>query len=249
MRISLKKVTLALVWGWVILLTLSLVTRYLAITPNSFHHVTMVAAARFDHDGEASLPAWYQGMGLFMCGVFLSAVAVRTHQRRMKGAKRWAILSCLFGLCSADEVAALHETFGNSLSSHIGHLGFGVYSWIIAGVPLVTVLAIAFVPLILKMPRPIMITLILAGVFYVVGAVGFEVIEAKIDNLYGTMPFVYVTAVEETFEQIGIILFIRGALAYAQEIRAFDSIVVTECGNLVSEPADEAPPAEKRRLA
>jgi hypothetical protein len=223
MRISLKKVTLALVWGWVILLTLSLLTRYLAITPNPIHHVRMVIAARFDHDGEASLPAWYQGMGLFMCGVFLAAVAARTHQRRMPGATRWAILSGMFALCSADEVAMLHETFGNSLSAHLGHLGFGVYSWILGGIPVVVALAIAFVPLILKMPRAIMITLIVAGIFYVIGAVGFEVIEAKIDALYGTMTFSLVSAVEETFEMIGIILFIRGTLAYAHEIQAFES--------------------------
>ncbi len=249
MTISIRRLTLALWIGWAVLLALSLVTHQLSTDANAFYHVRAAVAARFDHDGEASLPAWYQASALLVCALVAAAIAMRSRAMRLPASGRWAVLAAVFVYCSCDETAVLHETFGRTLSHHLGRLGFGVYSWIVVGIPVVVALVVAYWPLLSRLSPPIRNTLLLAGVCYVTGAIGFEVIEARFDALWGSMSFSLIAAVEETLEMAGIILFLAGALAYARDISAFEVIRVESTPGAPRPDASVIPLPDSRRSA
>ena len=54
----------------------------------------------------------------------------------------------------------------------------------------------------------------IAGAVYLAGAMGVELIEARLDELWGSLPFSMMVVVEESLEMAGMIVLIHALLSY-----------------------------------
>lgn len=181
----------------------------------------------FDLDEEANLPTWYSTIALLAAGL-LSAVIAFLGRRRHPGELRfWAGLAAGFAYLSIDELAMLHDKFGGTLATSLGVQGHGWtrYVWVVPALLAVSVLAITYVGFVTRLPARVRRLAILAGVLYVGGAVGCEMIGARLVALGGpaaltSAAYTVEVIVEETLEMTGVAVWIYAQLIYLVEFLA-----------------------------
>lgn len=170
----------------------------------------------FDLDAEAAAPAWYQTGLLLVCAGLLWVIG---SSRRPNDAlaRYFRFLGWVLVYLSADENAAIHETLGFWIANHFGH-AMGVYAWLIPGIAFVIYMTIISWKNLKALPPATRRGMILAAVVYVVGAAGFDLIESRLDYLWGTLSFSMLTVVEESLEMAGLVIFIHTLLSYIRSL-------------------------------
>ena len=151
----------------------------------------------FDLDEENNLPTWFSSFLLLNNAFFLGLVA-RSNQIQDK--LYWRIMSVGFLVLAIDEVAGMHETF-NSLIE---------INWAIPGAILVLLLAVAFIPFLLRLRRGLAGLFILSGVVFVSGAIIVELLSENMDS--DSLAYMLAVALEEGLEMLGAWLFLRTLL-------------------------------------
>ncbi|MGH3090646.1 MAG: hypothetical protein ACRDSJ_25485, partial [Rubrobacteraceae bacterium] len=135
---------------------------------------------------------------------------------------RWGLLSVIFVYLSSDEMLRLHERMsGGLLQPALEVLGYepsGIfrYPWIIVYVPLTLVFVLAYLRFWLDLPSKIRTLFFVSGSLFVWGAVGAEMINGLLHDLYGQGGLLYaaMTHLEEFLEMIGIVVFVYALLSY-----------------------------------
>jgi hypothetical protein len=170
----------------------------------------------FDLDAEANLPSFFQAQTLLACGVALSVVAVNERVRGAAQALRWLGLALAFFYLGADEAAMLHDRMGPPAMQLFG-AGPNHVDWMLPMGILAGGFGLWILPLLFAIPRRTASAFIVAGLVYVGGAVGFEVVGKFAADLYGYSSFQYVVTVvlEEGGEMLGVALMLRAVLRYA----------------------------------
>ncbi len=164
----------------------------------------------FDVDEEESFTNWFSTIILFIASVLLFLIARIKKNDQDPFKNHWYGLAWGFGLLSMDEVAGLHETL-NTVTD---------FAWTIPGAFIVLVVFLLYLKFILHLPKPTSTLFCIAGSIYVGGSVGVEhladyYVEAfEMDN-FGYQIF---TAVEETLEMLGVVIFIQALLKYLMSI-------------------------------
>jgi hypothetical protein len=178
-------------------------------------------ARRLDVEREWSVPTAFSTLLLLFASLLLGLItAVR---RRQTGSPEWhwAILSIGFFAMAADEALSFHEMLiqpGRRLLGG-GDLGFLYFPWVVPGIALVLVLALFFWRFVLELPPRTRGAFLLAAAVYLGGAIGVEIVGARIVESHGPQSagYVLLTTVEEGLEMAGILLFIRALLNYLAE--------------------------------
>lgn len=166
----------------------------------------------FDLSNEQTFATWYASL-LFLFSAFLLVLIAVVHRGsdRGKEAVYWGGLAVVFLLLSADEVAMVHEWTAN-----LAPAGRGVfyYSWVFAGLALVGGLSVVYVPFVLRQNRRLRLLLVAAAVVFVGGALGMEMLNAWLEDYYPSAQLAYMltTAVEESMELAGLIVFVYALL-------------------------------------
>lgn len=173
----------------------------------------------FDLDDEGTLPAWYSSAILLFCSALLGAIAVLARQASDKDWTRWALLGAIFVFLSADEASAIHETAIMPLRNAFGFSGVLHFSWVIVAAPLVAMAGFFFLPFLFRLPPRHSLRFMLAGVIFVGGALGMELISGHNASSYGVHSRSYILAAmtEETLELVGSTLFLVSLLGYLRE--------------------------------
>ena len=213
-RISIRRVTIALAVLSALFSVMGLVTQILAPGPANeltWSHV-------FDLDAEATLPAWFSTAMLLVSALLLWMIGTsRDAGDRFAG--HWKFLAAVFLYISADENASLHETFGYWISRQFGDLEFmNVYAWLIPGVAFLIYMAVVSWKFLGHLPSATRRGMVTAAVLYVTGAGVIEGIEARLTLLEGTLQFSKLTVVEETLEMVGLVIFIHVLLSYLRAL-------------------------------
>jgi hypothetical protein len=80
----------------------------------------------------------------------------------------------------------------------------------------------------LSLPGSTALLFTLAGLMYVGGAVGMEVIGGKYDDIYGNddMTYQMLTIVEETLEKLGLAVFLFALLRYLSRGRPYLRVTI-----------------------
>jgi hypothetical protein len=122
----------------------------------------------------------------------------------------WFVLAIGFHLLSIDEVVGMHE-YVNTVSEDI--------RWTTFAAVIVALLGLAYLPFLSALPSRIRLLFIVAAVVYVGGAVGVERATDWYDahDLLDTLAYNLWTAVEETMEMTGAIVFIYALLLVETE--------------------------------
>ena len=164
----------------------------------------------FNLDAEACLPAWYSSTLMMLCALLLAGHAAIL-RKRSRDARRWGILAVLFVYLSLDEQAGIHELGGN-ISRLYDFQGFLRFSWVVVAAPLIVIGGLYFLPFLRRLPSPFGRRFFWAGVVFVTGAFGMEMIGGYVSDHFGReLAFGVEVIAEESLEMIGLTLFF-GAL-------------------------------------
>lgn len=169
----------------------------------------------FDANREKSFPNLYSAYALLFCSFLLGMVALA---RRTAGARyvvHWALLSVIFLYLSVDEALVIHEKLIAPLRSAFDTGGFLRHAWVIPGIVAVLVLGLAYLRFVLDLPTRIRNLFVIAGIMYVGGALGMEMVGGYYLSVFGeTLGEKLVTNTEESFEMLGVVVFIYALLLY-----------------------------------
>jgi hypothetical protein len=177
----------------------------------------------FNVDFERNVPTWFASMGLGLVGFHFLLVSYYRHLLQKDFVLHWFFLGLIFMAISMDEFGQLHEQIIRPLRDSFNTSGFLYYPWILpAGILTVIVGGIYYV-FIQELLWETKLAFILAGLFYVGGALGVEAIGGYyFDNYirpYGTsynLVYLFITHLEELFEMIGTVLFLYVGMRYVQ---------------------------------
>ena len=164
---------------------------------------------------EQNVPTWWSSLLLAACAVTVSFIAATTPRapRRFKG--HWALLSAIFCYMSIDEFVEIHEWL-NSIEAFDNRSGFLHYGWVIPAGVLVAVFALSYLKFLFHLPPKTRIAVALAGLLFVGGAVGTELILGAWTDAHGESNFTWaaIGAVQESMEMMGSSLFLVAMLRY-----------------------------------
>jgi hypothetical protein len=165
---------------------------------------------------EGNLPSWYSSMSLLFCAALLSIIAATKHIARNRYALHWKGLAIIFLALSIDEAVGFHERLTVPTRAVLNTGGLLHYAWVIPGAIFALGCGLAFLGLLMSLPAKTRYLFVLAGVVFVGGAIGMELLGGYIDNLYGSnnLLFSMQVVIEETLEMLGIWIFIYALLSY-----------------------------------
>jgi hypothetical protein len=169
-----------------------------------------VHGAFFDLDEEESFGTWFSAVILLYAGRLLLGRARSAKGEGDPYHPMWFVLAIGFHLLSIDEVVGMHE-YVNTVSEDI--------RWTTFAAVIVALLGLAYLPFLSALPSRIRLLFIVAAVVYVGGAVGVERATDWYDahDLLDTLAYNLWTAVEETMEMTGAIVFIYALLLVETE--------------------------------
>jgi hypothetical protein len=181
-------------------------------------HEEQIISRYFNFDEESNLPSLYSALALGFCSYLLALINTIQKAQQSKYAKYWKALSLIFLGLAIDEACSLHELSIPLLRGAINAKGVLYFTWVIPAFFLLIVFLIAFRKFIQNLPTKTKTLFILAGIVYVSGALGMELIGGYIADSSGYNNMVYgmASSMEELLEMLGIVIFINGLLSYIQ---------------------------------
>jgi hypothetical protein len=191
-------------------IVLTLLAIHLGLQWDRFHgsHTPWEIQQLFDLDEEQSVPNWYSSAALGVAAALAAAIASRARRTGEQDAARWRAVAWILLYLCFDEVAGVHETV-NSLSSISWTVPFGLVALVVGWWML---------PWVLRLPPATRNGLIVAGIVYVGGAVGIELVSSQFFDESNKRQFVYAlnTVVEEGCEMLGVVIAIRTLLVHME---------------------------------
>ncbi|HEV7461947.1 MAG TPA: hypothetical protein VGN78_15525 [Solirubrobacteraceae bacterium] len=182
---------------------------------------------RFDTAEEGNLPTWFSG-GLLLTAAALFLLIAATRRAAGAGwAGRWALLGAVFVYLSADEVGQIHEHTVKPLKHSVSDLtGVGGSAARAIAVAVIVAVLLAFVaaywPWLRAQPRRLSRLTVLAGLLYVTGALGLEVVSRFYELAGGARTGLFdgaLSAVEELLEMVGVSILIYALLEQIAGVR------------------------------
>ena len=185
-----------------------------------FNHISHVRTI-FDFEYDSNLTTWYSSITLFICSLLLTIIAISKKKNRDPFSFHWKILAVIFAIMSLDEVAMLHERAGNLIDiiSPVEYSGWLNYQWVLLGIPLTAIIAIAYLRFMVHLPVRTRNLFFLAGALFVGGALGLEILSGHQESLNTSSQFLYklYTTIEELWEKLGVLVFIHALLTYIEK--------------------------------
>ena len=173
----------------------------------------------FSLDSEHSLPAWYESVTMLAASGVLATLAALARHNDFRNRLPWMLLAAIFFLMSIDEVVAFHEVTMAPLRQAFNLSGFLHFAWVIIAAPLLLVLAIFFIPFMLRLPRATAARFFIAGAMFVGGAFGLEFVGGYYVSMGGDqyLPYRIASACEECLEIVGMTLFLSALLQHLRD--------------------------------
>ncbi len=186
-------------------------------------------------DNEQSIPAWFSSSLLLLCSVLLAAITIAVKESRGRYVLSWGALSIIFALLSVDETMAMHERLIGPLRSLLGIGGFFQYAWVIPAGAFVIVFALTYLRFLFDLPMGVRQLFVAAGVLYVSGALGLEMLGGYWAEIHGetnqsyhaNLTYHTLVTVEEFLEMTGAVLFLYALMRYTDQLAAFVQDVET----------------------
>jgi hypothetical protein len=180
--------------------------------------------AFFDLNTEANVPTFFNTCLLLFAALLLFVVAWQDSHRPPAAyqAKYWRFLGACFLLLSVDEAVEFHEWVGIMMKIVFAYNFPGIfyYAWIIPYALLLLGVFLFIRNFLFGLPTPVRNRFILAGIMFVGGAIGLEMLEAQHADATGslttpqTLYFAALYSLEEVLEMSAVILFIHTLLGY-----------------------------------
>ncbi len=178
----------------------------------------MVLVELFDFGSEGNLPTLYSSVLLLLCSILLAVIG---EARRGSGAvfgRHWRWLALIFLYLCVDESVSLHEHLNRPLRAILDLPGFFHYAWVIPYSITLGLLLLWYRGFIAHLPEGTRLLFLIAGITYVSGALGMEVLKAHLAVLHGkeTASYATVSTIAESLEMLGLLLFVYALMSYVK---------------------------------
>jgi hypothetical protein len=174
---------------------------------------------KFDLAREMNFPAWYSSILLMLCAVLSAVIAVLRHCEQQPLRWHWSGLALIFLGLSADEIAVIHELTVGPLRRTFDPGGLLWFAWVILAIPAVILVGLIYLPFLARLPRMTAGRILAAGLVFVSGSVGLEMIGGAIaeDQGFTELSYIFAMTCEEAAEMAGLILYIRALLLHVRD--------------------------------
>jgi hypothetical protein len=171
----------------------------------------------FDVLRETSVPTWYSSVTLVACAVLLGMIGACQPSGERGARWHWYGLAGMFAYLSLDEAAMIHERV-----QAVWRRGVAADTWMYSLAAVAFTSALACVGaligwrLLRTVPSRTRTLFLVAGVTFVAGAVGFDLLGEFHKNAHGsdTLGFALYNGLEEALEMGGVVVFVFGLLDY-----------------------------------
>jgi len=169
----------------------------------------------FDLSMESNIPSWYASSTLLLCAILLAVIALAKKKECASYVLHWIALSIVFLYLSLDEAISIHENWNAPVAALVDAQGFLFWAWVIPGMALVLIFALAYLRFLTALPAKTRRLFIVAGTVYVGGAIGMESVSARHFDFYGFgIGYEILSHVEEVLEMTGVLFFLYALLKY-----------------------------------
>lgn len=171
---------------------------------------------------EHNVPTFFSSMLLLSAAALLGIITMTRHQHKESKVFQWGLLAVIFLYLAVDEAAGLHELLNYPVSIFTETGSVFYYGWVIPASVLVLIFAGAYLRFLLDLPRTVRILFVAAGMLYVGGALGGEMVSGLYADSHGWDNPTYATiaTMEETLEMTGALVFVYALLRYVRaEVR------------------------------
>lgn len=221
-----QKVVFILCLIFLVLFVMNLVTVVQAI--NSEVALTGVANyfyKAFHFEEEKNIPTYFSVILLFLAAQTFFVIRLLHQSQPIAYVKHyWTQMSLIFLLLSIDEMVRLHERMGYITRNFlpVEATGFFRYAWVVPMMGILFVFGLYSIKFLMNIPKQLRNGYIVSGGMYVLGAVGMEMVSAKLATISDLEKIYYFLAmsIEESLEMTGIILLLYFNLNYINELIA-----------------------------
>lgn len=205
--------------------------------------------AFFDLNREQNVPTLYSTLQLALAAGLLMLLAVEAYPKDRLQAACWAGLGATFAFLMGDEFCAWHEHLIGPMRERL-HVGGALsFAWVIPYGAAVCVFAGLYFRFWWRMSPPVRWRVAAAGMLYVGGGIGMEMVGSKLFSVYGwdSLQFNVETMLEEGMEMLGVAFFIY-ALTLELQSRCGSILISTgrERRDPLVDDAMQAEPIEPR---
>lgn len=214
--ISKKRVARVLITIVVILHIANAFAVWVRFTPVTFpFDDTFVAVLGVS--GEGKIPTWYSATTLLFCSVLLALIVQQKRRQKESYLLHWTGLAIVFAFMSLDEATSIHEMATGPVRAALDTTGPFYYAWVIPGIIFVMLFGLVYIKFLLHLPGRTKVLFTLAGVVYLSGVLGMELIGSAYTSEYGwSLTYGVLASIEEIFEMAGVVIFVYALLDYLE---------------------------------
>lgn len=177
----------------------------------------------FDFYAEHNVPTYFSSLNLLLTSAMLLLIS-RLERTRQGGLVRpWQVLSAGFLFMSIDEFADVRmilSSLSKGVSGGAELLPFLSVAWTVPVAIIVAMLAVYFVPFLLRLERTYLFHFAAAGACFVFATIGLETFEGNhvvLTKGVRDVPFMLMVTVEETMEIFSILYFQYFLIRYVRQ--------------------------------
>ena len=168
-------------------------------------------------DVERSLPTLFSTAMMLTAALLCAAIAHARRRIAVSNVRHWIVLFTILGVLALDEFGQLHEKFMDPLRGLLDIEGGPLwFAWVIPAIVLLALFLLFFVRFLARLPRTTRRGMLIAGLLFVGGALGVEMVSASYaaDHPVVDATYVVMVTVEETLEMLGMSVLISTLLVY-----------------------------------
>lgn len=185
---------------------------------HSTHTEVRAVAQLFRVSVDRSIPAYASAAMLLASAGLLWLIARGAAQNGRSFVRHWGWLAVIFAYLSVDEAVSIHELSVKPMQRLLGGhgVGFLYYAWVVPGAVIVLGVGLVYLRFLLHLPVVVRNRVIAAGLLYVGGALGMEMVGSYYADTIGAGSIRYALAalIEETMEMLGVVVFIHALLLH-----------------------------------
>lgn len=169
----------------------------------------------FHVDFEENVPTFMAFLLLVSCALAAAGLSA-LETRRARHRRAWGLIAFLLLLVAADEVFGIHEQVGEFLIDSLHISGLPLFAWVVPYSVAVILLAAFFMAWFLELDSKLRLSLFCAGLLFLSGAVGLELVASSHyeglppnRDVYRTLTGDLLATLEEALEFSGAAVFLH----------------------------------------
>lgn len=168
----------------------------------------------FDGELHGNIPNWFKAILMLISSIILFFISQIKKWEQDRFQKHWLFLSLIFLLMNIIQSADIHNALSPCIRTALGVGGWFYFAWVIPGIGIVVALGLIYLRFFMNLPPKTRLLIFIAGLTYVIGAIGLEMATAYYFVRYGmeNLGYAGLSAVHEAMKMAGLVLFIHALM-------------------------------------